>query len=82
MVIAVEKDRNQVGGGSVPAYFLETWVVSLSGAMGAQSLIASLRQGTPPVIARVRDDTVLLDLRTLEENEMDLLEAMVVAAFR
>ena len=82
VVIEVEKDRNQVGGGSLPAYFLETWVVSLSGAMGAQSLIASLRQGTPPVIARVRDDTVLLDLRTLEENEMDLLEAMVVAAFR
>jgi seryl-tRNA(Sec) selenium transferase len=41
-----------------------------------------LRRGTRPVIARVRDDTVLLDLRTLEENEMDVLEAMVVAAFR
>ena len=82
VVIAVEKDRNQVGGGSLPAYFLETWVVSLSGATGAHNRIASLRRGTPPVIARVRDDTVLLDLRTLEENEMDVLEAMVVAAFR
>ena len=82
VVIAVEKDRNQVGGGSLPAYFLETWVVSLSGATGAHNRIASLRAGSRPVIARVRDDTVLLDLRTLEENEMDVLEDMVVAAFR
>ena len=82
VLITVEKDRNQVGGGSLPAYFLETWVVSLSGETGAHNRIASLRRGTLPVIARVRDDTVLLDLRTLEENEMDALEAMVVAAFR
>lgn len=80
--IKVEKDRTQVGGGSLPAHSLETWVVSLSGPASAQRRITALRRASPPVVARVRENSVLLDLRTLDEAEFDVLEESIAAAFR
>ncbi len=62
-----------VGGGALPETTLPTWLVSLP-----QALAALLRQGEPPVIARVERGRCLLDLRTvLPDQQEQLLTAIV-----
>jgi L-seryl-tRNA(Ser) seleniumtransferase len=72
--VAVEPARSPVGGGSLPGFELDTWVVSLRDAAGAARLAARLRHAPVPVLSRVRDDRVLLDPRTLlpgDEADID-----------
>jgi L-seryl-tRNA(Ser) seleniumtransferase len=74
--ITVEPGHSPVGGGSLPGFELETRVVSIRGR-GAPQLADSLRTAARPVIARVRDDALLLDPRTLIEDDTDaLLQAL------
>jgi L-seryl-tRNA(Ser) seleniumtransferase len=56
-----------IGGGTAPAASLQSSAVSLRhSTLQPQVLLRALRQVEPPVIGRVSDDTVLLDLRTAE----------------
>ena len=86
--IGVEADRAPVGGGSLPDFELDTWVVAMRpssdapAAMGAARTAAALRAAPTPVLTRVRDDAVLFDLRTLDEDDVARLEAAVAAATR
>jgi L-seryl-tRNA(Ser) seleniumtransferase len=58
--------RARVGGGAVPLLELESFACALEGGDG---LAASLRDGDPPVVARVQEGRVLLDCRTLTDDE-------------
>jgi len=69
--VAVEPDRVPVGGGSLPGFELDTWVLALRGEGKASALAARLRGAADPVVARIRDDSVLLDLRTLAEADLE-----------
>jgi L-seryl-tRNA(Ser) seleniumtransferase len=75
--VAAESDRAYVGGGSLPGFELDTWVVSLRAEMGADRFVELLRLADPPVLARVREDLVLLDVRTLLEGDAAALEQAV-----
>jgi L-seryl-tRNA(Ser) seleniumtransferase len=56
-----------IGGGTAPAARLQSAAVSLRHAtLQPQALLQALRRLDPPVIGRVSEDTVLLDLRTVE----------------
>jgi L-seryl-tRNA(Ser) seleniumtransferase len=68
--------KGVVGGGTYPGVELPTWtlVVKREG-LSPHFLAASLRGQTPPVVARVEDDTLVLDLRTVAEAEDDTLLA-------
>ena len=79
--LEVRRDRVPVGGGSLPGFELDGWVIALRGGGGAEVLADRLRAEPVPVLARVRDDLVLVDLRTVdEEDEKDVARA-VRAAF-
>jgi L-seryl-tRNA(Ser) seleniumtransferase len=68
--VAVAQDQSEVGGGAMPLSQLPTWVVTLeSSSLSAAALAARLRQGEPPVLARIAAERVLLDVRTLQEGE-------------
>ena len=55
-----------VGGGSAPGVELPTWLVAIAkDGLTPDALEARLRRLTPPVIARIERDRVLLDLRTV-----------------
>ena len=55
-----------VGGGSAPGIELPTWLVAIDrDGLTADALERRLRALTPPVIARIEHDRVLLDLRTV-----------------
>lgn len=67
-----------VGGGSAPLARRPTCLVSLTHeSLSASALDAALRASDPPVIARIEDERVLLDLRTVEENDDDDLARML-----
>ncbi|MFL6332879.1 MAG: L-seryl-tRNA(Sec) selenium transferase [Pyrinomonadaceae bacterium] len=71
--------ESAVGGGSAPTTHPPTSLIALTHPRhSAAGLDQHLRQHTPPVIARILDGRVLLDLRTVAEPEADeLLEALV-----
>ena len=69
-----------IGGGSAPDSSLPTKLVSIrSGSRSAAQLEAALRAGSPPVIARIQHDRVLLDLRTVEASDDAVLASRLIA---
>jgi len=74
--IAVRDDLSQVGGGAYPVLNLPTRVITLKPDKGsAHQLEKRLREGKPPIIARLSKDEVLLDVRTIGDDEGDLIAA-------
>lgn len=67
-----------VGGGSAPQVELPTALIAISRARtSADEFEKLLRLATPPVIARISDDRLLLDLRTVPtDDEEDLFKAL------
>ena len=65
-----------IGGGSLPGETLPTCLLALKVKSPAK-LAATLREATPPIIARVQDDLLLLDPRTvLPWQEETLLKSL------
>jgi L-seryl-tRNA(Ser) seleniumtransferase len=78
---AVVPSTSQVGGGALPIEPLPSAALSLGGPeRPAHRLEEALRLGTPPVIGRVQEGRLLLDLRTVDEAEARQLAAAVEAA--
>ena len=60
----------KVGGGALPLLELDSFACALE---GGDELAARLREGDPPVVARVQEGRVLLDCRTLSDEDCDLI---------
>jgi L-seryl-tRNA(Ser) seleniumtransferase len=70
----IRDDTSQVGGGAYPLQELPTQVVSVrSKRFSPSQLEQKLRRQCPPVIARIRRDELVLDLRTIRDGEIPLL---------
>lgn len=67
-----------LGGGSVPSQQLATWCISIEPAgRSVDELAAALRAGNPPVVGRVQQDRLLLDLRGVPpRRDQDLVAAI------
>jgi L-seryl-tRNA(Ser) seleniumtransferase len=73
----LEDGESVVGGGSTPGQSLLTKLVAVKNAKwNAQELEGVLRRNSPPIIARVERDELLLDLRTVfEDQDEELAQA-------
>ncbi len=70
MTFSLKKGCSMAGGGSLPGQETPTVLVSVrSERMSPNEIEGHLRSRDIPVIARISEDEVLLDLRTLEEEE-------------
>ena len=68
-----------VGGGSAPGIELPTWLVVLSrDGVSAASLEEALRAASTPVIARIEQDHVVLDLRTVFPEDDELIATITL----
>jgi L-seryl-tRNA(Ser) seleniumtransferase len=77
--VTVIDGSSQVGSGSVPAEMLPTKLVSVRPRkMSADCLARRLRYSDTPVFARIHQEAVLFDPRTIQPGE----EATVVGALR
>ncbi len=77
IVVDVAACTSAVGGGALPQASLPSWAVTLAGGRGATALEAGLRAAAVPVIARLEDDRVWLDVRTIADDELADVAAAV-----
>lgn len=74
--------HSQVGGGALPEQHLASWAVSLQPKILTLSQLEKrLRRAATPVMGRIENDHLLLDLRTVAEHEEDLLLTSLQDAF-
>jgi L-seryl-tRNA(Ser) seleniumtransferase len=74
--IEVIESRSVLGGGAAPGSTLPTHVLAISSSgMSADAICEKLRQWETPVIARVEDGRVLLDLRTVTPEQEQAIAA-------
>lgn len=70
LAVEIKDDFSQMGSGSLPNEDIPTKALSLKASkISAQELAKKLRAGNPPVFVRIKDDSVLLDLRTILDGE-------------
>jgi L-seryl-tRNA(Ser) seleniumtransferase len=67
-----------IGGGSTPDQQLDTWLIALDSA-DAAGTERQLRAGDPPVVARIEDKRLVVDLRTVLREEEDELGAALAS---
>ena len=75
---SIVDSTSAVGAGAFPATELPSVALALDG--NAERWSARLRAGDPPVVGRVRDDRLLLDLRTVPDDAVEALVSAVVLA--
>ncbi len=72
--VHVKQDLSRAGGGALPMSDLPTTVVALtSSRYTPNELEEALRRYTPPIIARISEDRVLLDVRTVFEHDFQII---------
>ena len=65
----VIKSESTVGGGSLPDECITTFVLALD-VKSPDKFLKKLRQANPPIIARTENDKILLDPRTVLDDEL------------
>jgi L-seryl-tRNA(Ser) seleniumtransferase len=79
--VSLEEGTGRVGGGTYPEHPLPGWVVRVAGGeVEAGELAGRLREGSPPVVGRVEDDALILDVRAVLPGEEGELAAAVRGA--
>jgi L-seryl-tRNA(Ser) seleniumtransferase len=75
----VIKSESKVGGGSLPEETIPTFVLALK-VRSPDAFLKRLREADPPVVARVDEDAILFDPRTVLDDE--LFTAVLVEVLR
>ena len=71
----LQKGASLAGGGSLPTQEIPTMLISIrSTTLPANKLEERLRSLDIPIIARIVDNEVLLDIRTIDEEEFALIK--------
>jgi L-seryl-tRNA(Ser) seleniumtransferase len=82
-VASLRSGTSVAGGGSLPGEGLESVLVVVDPSpAGATAVLARLRSGDPPVVARVERDRVVVDLRTVPPEQDALVARALAAALR
>jgi L-seryl-tRNA(Ser) seleniumtransferase len=76
---AVIEGSSMIGGGSTPGQPLQSWPIAIDCANVVEAE-RRCRLSDPPVVARIEDGRLLLDLRTVFAEEEDELARVIVAA--
>ena len=83
LAVSVAAAEAAVGGGSTPGVTLPSRALAVAAAgRSAAALAAALRAGSPPVVGRIAEGRLLLDLRTVDPREDAALAEAVANAAR
>jgi len=70
----IEDDISRVGGGAYPLSELPTLTVTVDWpGPGASKIASALRAHYPPVFTRIKDEKMVIDLRTLQEGDQEII---------
>lgn len=79
---SIEEDFSEVGGGSMPLHKMPTRVVAVKPVkVSLVELEEKLRSYNTPVIGRINKDRLMLDVRTIMDEEFEIVEAALLWAF-
>lgn len=77
--INIEDTLSQIGGGSLPAERIKSKSVTIMPKnISTQSLEEKLRAGKNPVVGRISEEKLILDMRTILDDEIDLLSQKLI----
>jgi L-seryl-tRNA(Ser) seleniumtransferase len=83
VVLSLLAGASLAGGGSLPTREIPTLLIAVEAPpLSAAALEGRLRQGSPPLIVRVADDKVLLDVRTIAPEEFGDIRAALGGAVK
>lgn len=72
--ISVVPSKARTGGGSLPEVDIPSWAVSIKHQnLPPQVIEEFLRLSDPPIIARIEEDRLIIDARTLQEGDDDII---------
>jgi len=78
LTVELIKASSRAGGGSLPLLNLPSCCVGVQiDGMSANGIERWLRYSSPPVIGRIENDRFVMDPRTLQEEELDIIEKAV-----
>lgn len=73
---------SRVGGGALPEYNINSWALQIDPLkMKLVELERGLRKLSTPVIGRIENDCLLLDVRTIQDREVNELAALLIHFF-
>jgi L-seryl-tRNA(Ser) seleniumtransferase len=81
IAFSLRDDVSQVGGGALPLQELPTIVVVIKPLdFSVNSLEEGLRKGDPPIISRISKEELILDMRTVFDQEIPIIAARIEKA--
>ena len=74
--IIVEASKSQVGGGSLPAQYMDSYSVAVNPSeMSVNELEQKMRLTEPHIVGRIANETYYLDVRSIFEEELSAVSA-------
>lgn len=81
ITFALKEDVSQVGGGALPLQNLPTLVLTIKPVeISVNNLAENLRRDDPPIVCRISKEELILDMRTVFDEEIPLLAAGIEKA--
>jgi L-seryl-tRNA(Ser) seleniumtransferase len=76
--IRMEKCKSKIGGGSLPDELLDSYAVALyPGKINASKIDREFRSLEIPIVARINEDRVILDMRTVFDDDYEIIAEAV-----
>lgn len=77
--VQIEDTLSQIGGGSLPAERIKSKAITIMPKnISTAALEEKLRLGENPVVGRISEDKLILDMRTILEDEIDILSEKII----
>jgi len=78
--VSIQKGESLIGGGTLPEQSLPTTLIRLNHNSKVDEISRRLRLASPPMVARVVKNAILIDLRTVYTDQDALLPDIITAA--
>ncbi|MCC3866025.1 L-seryl-tRNA(Sec) selenium transferase [Terrisporobacter petrolearius] len=81
--VEIENTLSQIGGGSLPAERIKSKCVTIIPKnISTASLEEKLRFGENPVVGRISEDKLILDMRTVLEDDIEILSQRIIEVLK
>lgn len=81
--VEIENTLSQIGGGSLPAERIKSKCVTIIPKnISTASLEEKLRFGENPVVGRISEDKLILDMRTVLEGDIEILSQRIIEVLK
>jgi len=81
IIASAQDGMSMIGGGALPEQSLPTTLIRLNPPGSVDEFARSLRLSSPPLVVRVGEDAILIDLRTVYANQDTLLTDIITNAW-